>query len=244
MQLANNFAKNICNEIIECFYPIVCSVCGNRNVKENSPIKEICGNCLSQIPLRDKLSNEVICLEKHTAAYDKYYCEANTKVLVACDYVGLVKRSLLYLKFYESEYYARFLAQIVCFVFANQINDFDYIIPIPLHKKRLNERGYNQSLLIAHEISKIADVEVLEDLLVRVEYTKRQSELSSKESRMQNLSCAFGINKEYNLYGKKIIVLDDVLTSGATMYYALKKLNDYSINNISLKGLVVASNRN
>ncbi len=91
--------------------------------------------------------------------------------------------------------------------------DPDLIIPVPLHRLRLRKRSYNQSLLLARALSKILDVPVATDLLMRHRDTASQQGLDA-DSRRRNLRSAFRLQRP--LHGEKVLLIDDVLTTGAT----------------------------
>jgi ComF family protein len=98
------------------------------------------------------------------------------------------------------------------------IDQSDIIIPVPLHNKRLRERRFNQSALLAQEIAKRSGKAYLPDLLQRTRHTIPQQGLNYKE-RGKNVHGAFGVNKDHlqTLKGKAILLIDDVFTSGATL---------------------------
>ncbi|WP_242967901.1 ComF family protein [Tepidibacter mesophilus] len=99
----------------------------------------------------------------------------------------------------------------------------DYIIPVPLHKKRLRKRGYNQSLLIANQLSKINKKEVL-DIVVRSKNTDFLSKLSKKE-RIKKLQNVFTLSKNENrIYKKDLLIVDDIFTTGTTTNEISKNL--------------------
>jgi ComF family protein len=90
------------------------------------------------------------------------------------------------------------------------------LVPVPIHHKRLRERGYNQSSLLAHELHRLSGLPVIDDCLVRTLYIAPQAKAASVTERLSNISGAFTcINT--NLQGKSVILIDDVSTSGATM---------------------------
>lgn len=93
--------------------------------------------------------------------------------------------------------------------------DFDTIIPVPLHQTRLDERGYNQSEIIAKEISLYSGIPVLCDGLFRIRETKRQSSLKGMERR-ENVRGAF-CAAESVILGKRIVLVDDICTMGETL---------------------------
>jgi len=90
----------------------------------------------------------------------------------------------------------------------------DYVIPMPLHPAKLNQRGFNQSLLIAAAICKELDLKLLPNVCRRVRDTPSQSSLPWKE-RNKNVRNAFKC--EMDLTGKHIVIVDDVMTSGASL---------------------------
>ena len=92
----------------------------------------------------------------------------------------------------------------------------DFLLPVPLHEKRTRDRGYNQSELLAREISKIIHVPVKQRLITRVKDTKPQARTSVAEERRKNVDSAF-LCKNNEVAGKNIVVIDDVCTSGATL---------------------------
>jgi ComF family protein len=104
---------------------------------------------------------------------------------------------------------------------------FDLIIPVPLHKAKYRDRTYNQSEYIAKGVSQILNTETVNDCVIRTRFTGTQTKLSKPE-RKENVRGAFEVNPKYadNLRGKNIILVDDVITTGATILEcasALKK---------------------
>ncbi|EKE14572.1 MAG: phosphoribosyltransferase, partial [uncultured bacterium] len=108
--------------------------------------------------------------------------------------------------------------------FKKQIFDLESIlIPIPLHKKRLKERGFNQSELLAKEIAPVLGFKYLGEILIRKIYTQAQAELP-KEERLHNIKDCFELKEKSEIKGKTIILIDDVFTTGATLQEAAKVL--------------------
>lgn len=89
-------------------------------------------------------------------------------------------------------------------------------IPVPLHKKRLYERGFNQAEILAKHLARIVRVPISNNLLIREKNTLSQQKLS-KINRAKNVKGAFSASKEDMLSGKQVILIDDVCTSGATL---------------------------
>ena len=103
------------------------------------------------------------------------------------------------------------------------ISAYDFVLPIPIHKKRLRERGFNQAMLLADGIAKTGGLPVLADALVRKRHTVAQSSLD-KEARQQNIVGAFEIRNPDVIRGKRLLVIDDVFTTGATIREAVSEL--------------------
>lgn len=93
--------------------------------------------------------------------------------------------------------------------------DADWIVPVPLHPKRLRERGFNQALLLARAFFP-KDRRIAHDLLVRTRLTEPQTNFNGN-ARRRNLKNAFGVVSPHHLHGKKILLIDDVFTTGTTV---------------------------
>ena len=93
---------------------------------------------------------------------------------------------------------------------------YEVLVPVPLHGKRLKERGYNQSTLLAKELSKRTGMPVNESCLIRTHYNIPQAKTRNVEERRQNVIGIFSC-KNKDLYYKKVLLIDDVTTSGATL---------------------------
>ena len=103
------------------------------------------------------------------------------------------------------------------------IAEYDFVLPIPIHRKRLRERGFNQAALLADGIAKAEDIPVLVDTLVRKRHTVAQSSLDSA-ARQQNIVGAFEVRNPDIISGKRLLVIDDVFTTGATIREAVSEL--------------------
>lgn len=112
--------------------------------------------------------------------------------------------------------------------------DFDYFVPIALHWTRYASRGYNQSQVIAHELSRLSGKSVL-DCVSRIKRTKFQSVADTPEGRKQNVSGAFELNLENKeqYTDKKFIIVDDLMTTGSTLLEVSKILTKLKPKSIS-----------
>ena len=94
--------------------------------------------------------------------------------------------------------------------------EFDVLVPVPLHRKRLRERGYNQARLLAQELGKLTNKPVLDDVIIRRKHTPPQARTATIEERTHNISGAFAC-PDNRLRGRHVLLLDDVATSGSTL---------------------------
>ena len=108
---------------------------------------------------------------------------------------------------------------------------------VPLHPRRLRERGYNQSSLLTRELAKRIDLPVIEDCLIRVKQAKPQVRASDVRERRSNVADAF-VCLDEGVIGKRIILIDDVCTSGATLESCAAALK--SKGAVSVWGLTLA----
>ena len=97
---------------------------------------------------------------------------------------------------------------------------FDFIIPVPLHPRRLRERGFNQSALIAEKIAELTAQPIIENIIKRKTYRRPQMEIKNRESRIKNAQNIFEpvqIVPNPILHNKTVLIVDDVATTGATL---------------------------
>mgnify|MGYP004578552311 FL=1 len=109
---------------------------------------------------------------------------------------------------------------ILSFYYKDYIKKFDAITFVPLGKNRFFERGYNQSELIAKTISKILNIKLIENMIIRKKETYPLSMIKDKELRKKTIKGAFVINKNFKLENSKkinILIIDDVFTTGTTL---------------------------
>ncbi|MCX7761723.1 MAG: ComF family protein [Candidatus Kryptonium sp.] len=118
----------------------------------------------------------------------------------------------------------------------------DALVPVPLHKIRLRERGYNQSELISKGISKVIKVNVEKDLLIRARNTETQTKLNL-DQRKENVKDAFVVNDKHKNFvnGKKFVIVDDVITTGATINECAKALVSSGASKVFAVSVAVAS---
>lgn len=129
---------------------------------------------------------------------------------------GVIRQAILQLKYKSVRALAAPLAELLNDYLVTYPLPGEILVPVPLHPKRLRERGYNQSFLLAKELSKLAEIPVVEDCLTRERYTSPQVRTSTVTERQSNMSGAFACSDQ-RVQGKQVLLIDDVSTSGATL---------------------------
>ena len=195
------------NHVINIIYPNVCGIC-DKICKEN-----LCTKC--EIKLKNIAKIKI----------DKYKNKNFEKHLYLFKYEGIIKESLIKFKFNEKPYIYK---SFVNFLIKNKkicrfLKSYDIIIPVPIHYNRKVTRGYNQSALIAKEMAKYLNIEYSDKVLLKKINNKAQS-TKNKEERKENVIGVYHIKNEYKIYNKKIILLDDIYTTGSTVNECAKVL--------------------
>ncbi|MCX5669320.1 MAG: phosphoribosyltransferase family protein [Candidatus Omnitrophica bacterium] len=113
------------------------------------------------------------------------------------------------------------------------IEHLDFLVPIPLHKSRQREREFNQAEILSQEVAREFNKNVLTDVLIRVKPTKTQTELSFGE-RCQNVKKSFLVTKPELIKDTNLLLIDDVLTTGATSNEAAKCLKSAGARKVLL----------
>lgn len=187
----------------------MCGFCGKLD--RNS----LCNKCKIQIQKNNLSKIEDY---KNTSSYFDEH-------IYLFQYSGEIRNMILNYKFREKSYiYSTFVELIknnekIC----AQIKKYDIIMPVPISKKRLNTRGYNQSALIARKIAKTLNMYYGENILVKIKDNKPQSEMG-QEKRKSNVKDVYTIKNKEKIYQKKILLIDDIFTTGNTVNECAKVL--------------------
>ncbi|HOL21290.1 MAG TPA: ComF family protein [bacterium] len=148
----------------------------------------------------------------------------DTEIFHIFRYDGPVKEAIYGLKYNRKKYYGKKFALLMHdFIIKNSVDDFDIIIPVPLHWKKEFLRGFNQCGVIAFYLSKLLKKRYLSGVLVKHKNTPSQTVMDKME-REKNVKGSFTIRKRHLIKNKKVLLIDDVYTSGATTLEAKKTL--------------------
>ena len=195
----------------------ICKSCWQEADLIDRPYCEICGYPVSQtVAMPDRISSCVECPE------DPHFRKARS----AAVHDSAVGEAVRLLKYQGKAVMAKPLADLMINalpVFFG-MEDYDCIVPVPLHKKKRRERGYNQMELIGKDLSSALGVPLETRSLIKVKHTESQVRMSTSAERAANVRGAFDVADSSRITGKKILLIDDVFTTGATADESAKTL--------------------
>ena len=217
--------RDMSETAITFLYPAECRVC--KEFLGATSVPYICENCWQDIQFLEPPWCNICGTPGIDGVCDE--CAITPprygKLRSMAFYQTTLQQAIHFFKFEKKKAIARHLIELInTHIPADcSIAEYDFILPVPIHKKRLRERGFNQATLLANGIAKTEDVPVLTDALVRHRHTVAQSSLD-REARQQNLIGAFEIRNPEILNGKRLLIFDDVFTTGATIREAVSEL--------------------
>jgi len=227
---------NIIGDFVKLFLPSKCLNCG---INLSDFEQHVCKNCLNKIPkttFKNLKNNAVsltfwgrVDLEYATSTY--FYTKGST-----------LQRLIQQIKYKGAKELAFELGKEIGYSLLNTDinNNIELIVPVPLHKIREKRRGYNQSLWLAKGIAEVLKKTCEPDVLKRAFYTSTQTR-KSREQRWENVKDAFYVTKKELIINKHVLLVDDVLTTGATLEACVIKLLDFSNVKVSIATLAYAS---
>jgi ComF family protein len=196
-----------CRQSLSSILPPVCPQCG----KPQSDSR-LCPTCDSENPVIDGICSPFL-------------------------FDGVIRQAIHELKYHNLRALALPMAGLLYEYYLAYPVPGEVLVPVPLHRKRLRERGYNQSALLARQLGKLTGMPVIEDCLIRKQHTPPQARTANIEERRQNVVNAFSCSNG-KLWGKQVILIDDVTTSGTTLNAGAKTLKESGA--ASVWGLVMA----
>jgi ComF family protein len=199
--------------LIDALYPRRCRSCGQPTNYDN--VAEVggrstgffCTECASDHPCSDCLSHKT------------YYHSARS----AAVYKGTLKEAVHLYKYKGVQALHQYLGPFAADAAREYFPDADVAAAVPLHRRRLAKRGFNQSLLLAKHAAEGLSIPLSLDGLVRVRYTRPQVDLDHAE-REENVKGAFAVQNPEEFKDKRVLLLDDVYTTGATVRECAKVL--------------------
>ncbi len=218
--------------LFRLFYPNLCFACGtNLMIGE----KTICLLCLTKIPQTDYHTindNPVARL-----FYGRVSIE-NATAMCFYEKESIIQHLMHGLKYKHKPEIGIFFGQRLGKLLSESelYSDIDLVLPIPLHPKKERIRGYNQSLVIAQGLVETMPIKIKENVLVRVEFTETQTRKNRWE-RYENVRDMFGVKNPEKIAGKHILLVDDVITTGATIEACARHLLKVDGVRVSIAGI-------
>ncbi len=214
--LYNYSTMKILDAILNIVFPPKCLFCGKDGV--------LCNKCIFECRPAERENLEWI-----FSVYD--YRDPK------------IKKIVWLLKYKNRKILSEVIAQSIYSIMLPTLSEFysienfrnPYIIPIPLSRERLKERGYNQTKLITEELCKLdknSNFEPVYNVLIKTKETEHQARIKDKSARMKNLVDTFTVTDEKLIRGKNIILIDDVTTTGATLAEAKKTLKKFGARKV------------
>ncbi len=215
--------------LLDMLYPRRCIGCGERSPET---FRYICWDCWSDAakvappfcklcgdPVAGSVEHNFIC----------YSCSGETpsfdQARSAARYDGVVGEALRMLKYEKALWLAPDVAELMhnCLRAEYPDRSFDLVVPVPLYHVRRRERGYNQSALLARELGRRIGCRSAARLLRRIRPTETQTNLTAPQ-RLSNVKNAFHSGRRKGLAGRHVLLVDDVMSTGATVNACAKAL--------------------
>lgn len=226
--------KIFSNFVLDTLFPVHCFLCGQDNAW-------ICERCLSQI----KINTEHVCgvCEKVSTPDGRSCQECKKKnhldgLIVASFYTqNSISQAVHLFKYrFISDLHVPLGNLMIKTIQKTEMPLPDFIIPIPLHQRRLRWRGFNQSELLSNHLAKNllpdCELEMCADLLIRNRYTPPQMQIKNYSQRKQNISGAFSLKDSKLVKNKTILLVDDIATTGSTIFECAKILKTAGANEV------------
>jgi ComF family protein len=204
--------KSIVHDFSHLFFPHVCAGCGTGNISRQSPV---CMHCINQLPLTNfhqYAGNPV----------EKYFWGRMPVAGAAslCHFTdgSLIQQLLHQLKYKSNKEVGYFLGRMMgnALDAAGRFRDIDVLIPLPLFASRQKKRGYNQSAVLCSGMSDILKLPVINNAVMRLTATETQTR-KNRIDRWMNMEGQFKLIKPAAVTGKHVLLVDDVITTGASL---------------------------
>jgi ComF family protein len=230
--LLTRAANLVYDSLLELVYPQACAVCGGS--VESRCLGVACASCWQQTPVFT--GDETFCWKCGVLSIGSVAKEQREQVRCRrCDddaftaaracgvYEGALRASVLLLK--RERHVPRKLTELLLeTVKQYPLNETTRILPVPLHKEREKARGFNQATLIARELSSATGIPLDEVSLVRTQHTKRHRAGMDAKDRKETVENAFRVSFPALIAGERVLLVDDVFTTGATVSSCAKTL--------------------
>lgn len=234
--------------ILDMLYPVRCPVCSEIVIPKGS---KICSPCEKKLQLicepRCKKCSKPIEQDQSEFCSDcerkEYHFEYGYSLWI---YDSIMKKSISDFKYRYKKEYANFYIERIVIEYGRAIINIspDALVPVPIHKSKYRERGYNQAEILADGIGRELNIPVLPHLLIRNKKTLPQKQLSDKE-RLRNLQEAFTFNEKaiikHSKRPIKVLLIDDIYTTGSTIEACTNVLIRHGVEQIYFVTLCIGN---
>lgn len=218
--------------MLDILFPKVCPTCATTSLQND----KICQSCLREVRF---INDWAICakcgvpygyfnnhdksdtnLELENSDHLCGKCIENTycfeKARSIAVYEGKIRDLIISFKYEGKLAYGNILLEVLKSNFPQDLDDFDYVVPVPLHIDKLRQREYNQSVILAAGIARYKGVRCDRFSLKRTRDTVPQIEIRDEKERRRNVRGAFSVESQKRYKGNSVLLIDDVFTSGST----------------------------
>ncbi|HET8885749.1 MAG TPA: ComF family protein [Salinimicrobium sp.] len=222
-------------DLLNLFYPAICFCC-DKNLSAGESV--ICVHCRHELPITDNL------LEPENRTKKIFYGRVpveNAASLLLFEKKGIVQNLIHYLKYRGNQEIGSFLGQWLGQKLSihTEYQKITVVIPVPLHKRKLRSRGYNQVEKFGKEIAGLLEVPYVDNVLLKTSSSKSQTN-KKRFARWGELNDYFIINNGDHLQGAHILLIDDIVTTGATLEACSNKLLEIPNIKISIATMAFA----
>ena len=224
-----NLISNISASISHLLFPHNCLGCATDVLNEDDLI---CSRCVTELPATNYFEVANNPIEKI------FYGRIKVENAAAGFYFtkqSLMQHLLQQLKYKGNKEVGIYLGKLIGYELmqSKRFDDVEALIPLPLNVKREFKRGYNQSLLICQGIASVWQKPIINSMVIRTVFTETQTN-KSRINRWQNMDGVFAIDNTKAIEGKHILLVDDVVTSGATLEACGHKILDVANTKLSI----------
>lgn len=215
------YPQQVYNWLSDLIFPLRCIGCGKFG-------EYVCRGCLGSISIKKNF--ECIGCKRNTPLGQTCFLCAKTssvdQLLIVADYKNsLVEKSIKFFKYRFirdiekplSILMKKYLKWLTLDKKFNVFENNPLLVPVSLHPRRLNWRGFNQSELLAKDIANTFQMEMAGEVIERTVNTIPQADIKEKEKRLKNLKDVFSVRNKDKIFGREVLLIDDVCTTGATL---------------------------
>jgi ComF family protein len=224
-----NGILNYLNAFLHLLYPQICFGCGTDLVEKGAPL---CKPCIQNLPSTDFFSINENPIEK---IFWGRVTIQHAGALLFFTKDSLVQTLITQLKYQHNKKVGILLGRLMGEAIAaeEKFEQIDLIIPIPIQNSKINSRGYNQSQIIALGMQQVWNRPIVHDVLIKKSWSNSQTK-KNRKARLQQVPDLFLIQYPDSIKGKHVLIVDDVLTTGATLEAAITSLMAGSPASISV----------